>query len=32
MRFPFDPLPAVLWTLTNLEKLASCEIAFVPIG
>jgi sugar lactone lactonase YvrE len=24
--------PATLWTLTNGEKLASCEIAFVPIG
>ena len=30
--FPFDPSPAILWTLTNGEKLASCEIAFVPIG
>lgn len=32
MPVPFDPSPAMLWTLTNGEKLASCEIAFVPIG
>jgi hypothetical protein len=32
MPFPFDPSPAVLWTLTNDDKLASCEIAFVPTG
>ena len=32
MTFPFDPSPATLWTLTNGEKLASCEVAFVPIG
>jgi uracil DNA glycosylase superfamily protein len=30
--FPFDPSPTTLWTLTNCEKLATCEVAFVPIG
>jgi hypothetical protein len=30
--FPFDPSPTILWTLTDDEKLASCEVAFVPIG
>jgi hypothetical protein len=30
--FSFDPSPAALWTLTDGEKLASCEIAFVRIG
>jgi hypothetical protein len=29
--FPFDPSPTILWTLTDDEKLASCEVAFVPI-
>jgi hypothetical protein len=24
--------PVTLWTLTDGEKLASCEVAFVPIG
>ena len=32
MPFPFDPSPTTLWTLSDGEKLASCEIAFVPIG
>ena len=32
MPFPFDPAPATLWTLTREDKLASCEIAFVPNG
>ena len=32
MPFPIDPSPSTLWTLTNGEKFASCEIAFVPIG
>jgi hypothetical protein len=32
MPFPFDPSPTTLWTLTDNEKLASCEVAFVPIG
>jgi hypothetical protein len=30
MPFPFDPSPVTLWTLTNREKLASCEVAFLP--
>jgi hypothetical protein len=30
--FPFDPAPATLWTLAREDKLASCEIAFVPTG
>jgi len=30
--FPFDPSPTTLWTLTDNEKVASCEVAFVPIG
>jgi hypothetical protein len=30
--FPFDPAPATLWTLTLDDKLAACEIAFVPTG
>ena len=32
MAFPFDPSPATLWTLTDKNKLASCELRFVPIG
>jgi hypothetical protein len=32
MPFPFDLSPSTLWTLTDDEKLASCEVAFVPIG
>jgi len=32
MPFPFDPAPTTLWTLTRDDKLASCEIRFVPIG
>ena len=32
MPFPFDPSPTILWTLTDNQKLASCEVAFVPIG
>ena len=32
MPFPFDPAPCTLWTLTRDDKLASCEIRFVPIG
>jgi len=31
MPFPFDPSPALLRTVVNGEKLASCEVAFVPI-
>jgi hypothetical protein len=29
---PFDPSPTIFWTLTNGEKLAFCEVAFVPHG
>jgi hypothetical protein len=32
MSFPFDPAPVILWTLTREEKLASCDVRFVPIG
>lgn len=32
MPFPFDPAPATIWTLTTDEKLASCEVAFMPSG
>jgi len=32
MPFPFDPAPATLWTLTREDRLASCEIRFVPNG
>jgi len=32
MPFPFYPSPTIFWTLTNGEKLASCEVAFVPNG
>ena len=32
MPYPFDPAPGMLWTLTQDDKVASCEIAFVPIG
>lgn len=32
MPFPFDPSPATLWSVTDDEKLASCEVRFVPIG
>jgi hypothetical protein len=32
MPFPFDPSPTTLWTLTRHEKIASCELAFAPIG
>jgi hypothetical protein len=30
--FLLDPAPATLWTLTCDERLASCEVRFVPIG
>jgi hypothetical protein len=30
--FPFDPTPVTLWTLAGSDKLASCEVRFVPIG
>ena len=32
MPFPFDRDPVTLWALTGEEKLASCEVRFVPIG
>jgi hypothetical protein len=30
--FPLDHAPSTLWTLTRDDKLASCEVRFVPIG
>jgi hypothetical protein len=32
MPFPFDPSPSQLWSLTRDEKVASCEVRFVPNG
>lgn len=32
MPFPLDPAPSTLWTLTRDDKIASCEVRFVPIG
>jgi hypothetical protein len=31
-RFPFDTDPSILWTLTLDNKLASCEVHFLPNG
>jgi hypothetical protein len=32
VHFPFDPAPVTLWTLAGSDKVASCEVRFVPIG
>ena len=32
MTYPFDPAPATLWVLAREDKLASCEVSFVPNG
>ena len=30
--YPFDAQPSTLWTLRREEKVAACEVRFVPIG
>jgi hypothetical protein len=30
--FPFDPDPSMLWSVQLDEKIAGCELRFVPIG
>jgi hypothetical protein len=32
MSYPFDASPATVWTLARECKVATCQIAFVPIG
>lgn len=32
MPFPFDADPAIIWSLALDGRIASCEVAFVPIG
>jgi hypothetical protein len=32
MPYPFDPSSATVWTLVREDKVASCDVSFVPIG